>query len=44
MSEFMLGCNYWASHAGAEMWKNWDEEQVERDMQDLSEYLSLIHI
>ncbi|HAL21080.1 MAG TPA: hypothetical protein DCP17_10035, partial [Ruminococcaceae bacterium] len=38
MSEFMLGCNYWASHAGAEMWKNWDEEQVERDMQDLSEY------
>lgn len=20
------------------MWKNWDEEQVERDMQDLSEY------
>lgn len=38
MSEFMLGCNYWASHAGAEMWKNWDEEQVERDMQDLPEY------
>ena len=38
MSEFMLGCNYWESHAGAEMWKNWDEEQVERDMQDLSEY------
>lgn len=38
MSEFMLGCNYWASHAGAEMWKNWDEEQVERDMRDLSEY------
>lgn len=38
MSEFMLGCNYWASHAGAEMWKNWDEEQVERDMKDLSEY------
>ena len=38
MSEFMLGCNYWASHAGAEMWKNWDEEQVDRDLSDLSKY------
>ena len=38
MSEFMLGCNYWASHAGTEMWKNWDEQQVDRDLNNLSEY------
>lgn len=31
MERFHLGCNYWASHAGIEMWKNWDEAQVERD-------------
>ncbi len=37
MSEFMLGCNYWASHAGIEMWKNWDAKQVENDFKILSE-------
>ena len=36
MNEFMLGCNYWASHAGIEMWKNWDEEAVKRDFEILS--------
>ncbi|MBE7092148.1 MAG: hypothetical protein E7365_03090 [Clostridiales bacterium] len=29
--EFMIGCNYWASHAGIEMWANWDLQQVEKD-------------
>lgn len=34
--EFMLGCNYWASNAGAEMWKSWDPIAVEKDLQILS--------
>ncbi len=33
---FMLGCNYWASHAGTEMWKNWCAEQVDKDLYTLS--------
>ena len=28
---FRVGCNYWASHAGMMMWRNWDAAQVERD-------------
>lgn len=28
MREFMLRCNYWASHAGTEMWRNWNEQSV----------------
>ena len=39
MNDFMLGCNYWASHAGIEMWKNWDRDQVEKDFKVLSEEL-----
>lgn len=35
---FLLGCNYWASHAGTEMWKDWDEEAVRKDLRVLSEY------
>lgn len=38
MKGFMLGCNYWASHAGIEMWKEWDEAQVEQDLSTLSQY------
>ncbi|MBQ7399814.1 MAG: cellulase family glycosylhydrolase [Clostridia bacterium] len=36
MSKFMLGCNYWASHAGTEMWRNWNEESVREDLKVLS--------
>ena len=36
MKDFKLGCNYWASHAGIEMWKNWDASQVEKDLAVLS--------
>ena len=25
------GCNYWASHAGIHMWRDWKPEQIERD-------------
>ncbi len=36
MKEFILGCNYWASHAGTEMWRNWDEKSVREDFEVLS--------
>ncbi len=36
-NSFFLGCNYWASHAGIDMWKNWDEDVVKRDLKLLSE-------
>lgn len=26
-----VGCNYWASHAGVYMWRNWNAAQVEKD-------------
>ena len=32
-----IGCNYWASHAGTSMWKNWDENVVRNDLKMLSE-------
>ena len=34
--EFMLGCNYWASNAGAVMWADWDEMAVDNDLKQLS--------
>ncbi len=38
MSEFMIGCNYWGSKAGTEMWADWDESSVENDFRLMSEY------
>ena len=35
--KFVLGCNYWASHAGTNMWKDWRPEEVEADMKQISE-------
>lgn len=35
--DFLLGCNYWASHAGTDMWAQWDAERVEKDFQILKE-------
>ena len=35
--EFVVGCNYWASHAGTRMWAEWDPEVVERDFRLLSD-------
>ena len=29
--QFILGCNYWASNAGTEMWVNWNEEAIEKE-------------
>lgn len=37
-NEFMLGCNYWASNAGTEMWNDWSAEAVDNDFKKLSEY------
>lgn len=36
--EFMVGCNYWASHAGTEMWAKWDEKTVDRDFAELKAF------
>ena len=33
---FFLGCNYWASHAGTEMWTEWDEAAVAHDLEQLA--------
>lgn len=35
--DFMLGCNYWDSESGTEMWKRWNKEVVESDLKTLSE-------
>lgn len=35
--DFILGCNYWASHAGTEMWINWNPKEVENDLKVLSQ-------
>lgn len=34
---FFTGCNYWASHAGTNMWHDWNAEVVESDLKRLSE-------
>ena len=36
-TNFLLGCNYWASHAGIYMWRNWNYETVKKDLEFLSE-------
>ena len=28
---FFTGANYWASHAGTFMWRDWDALQVEKE-------------
>ena len=35
--KFLLGCNYWASNAGADMWRFWDSECVKKDLAVLKE-------
>jgi len=34
---FVIGCNYWASHAGTAMWSDWRPDAVDADLQQLSE-------
>ena len=33
---FTLGCNYWASHAGTNMWKDWRPDVVEAVLKQIS--------
>ncbi len=35
---FLIGCNYWASNAGTEMWKQWDPAVIRQDLKVLSEH------
>lgn len=35
--QFCIGVNYWASHAGTNMWKQWDRTVVEQDFQVFAE-------
>ena len=35
--KFVLGCNYWASHAGTNMWKDWQPDVVEADLKQISD-------
>lgn len=35
---FMIGCNYWDSRSGTEMWVNWDAQTVRKDLEALSRY------
>ncbi|MFA4944087.1 MAG: glycoside hydrolase family 2 TIM barrel-domain containing protein [Lentisphaeria bacterium] len=32
---FVVGCNYWASHAGTRMWQDWRPDVVKKDLQRL---------
>ncbi len=41
--EFFVGCNYWASHAGTNMWHDWRPDVVEADLKNLAEH-NLKHI
>ena len=35
--KFFVGCNWWASHAGTNMWRDWDADVVESDIKRLKE-------
>ncbi|MBT9132386.1 MAG: hypothetical protein DDT32_00904 [Syntrophomonadaceae bacterium] len=37
MDTFMIGCNYWASHAGTAMWTDWRPDVVETDLKQLAD-------
>lgn len=32
-----LGCNYWASHAGTAMWRDWRQDIIDADLSKLAE-------
>ena len=36
MKDFMLGCNYWDSAHGTDMWRYFDRETVEKDLEALA--------
>lgn len=36
--EFLIGCNYWPSYGGCMSWKNFDENVVKKDIEQLASY------
>ena len=36
--DFLIGCNYWASNAGTEMWRQWEPEIIKEDLRVLAEH------
>ena len=38
---FSIGCNYWASHAGTNMWHDWQPATVAADLEQLSQEAGL---
>ena len=36
-ADFRIGCDYWASNAGAYMWRRWDAKCVEADLDALKD-------
>ncbi len=42
---FVTGCNYWASHAGTQMWSNWSPETVAADFKLLAaNHLTMLRV
>jgi len=35
--KFLIGANYWASHAGTNMWRDWQADVIDNDFEKLSE-------
>ena len=33
---FWVGCNFWASNAGCNMWRHWDEDSLRKDLELLA--------
>ena len=43
--KLQIGCNYWASHAGTEMWKEWRPDIIEKDFALLEKHgLTLVRV
>lgn len=38
MKNYMIGCNYWGSRYGIDMWKYWDEASIDNDLKTLCQY------
>ena len=38
MKNFIIGCNYWASNTGVDMWRNFDLKAIEKDLKILSSH------
>ena len=36
--KYMIGCNFWGSKHGTDMWKYWDEDSVRKDLELVSQY------